>query len=175
MSRARTRPPNTPGTRMMRDAIAAVRHVFLEADRDRDADRARVRAPSDLRLRAKSGTGRQVACICSGASPASTAFMPSICRRSWRTSSRPIPRCNANHAEHPAAWLLLFETTSTSNRGSPSFAGVHRIRANSATAVGHKFTARSEVLPGVRDRIVHRLFTAIMRFGGTAVVDRVRE
>ena len=76
-----------------KDAIAAVRHIFLEADEDgpeRLADDCR-RART-CRRRRTSWNRRRAGCTSSGASPASRQKAPNGCRSTSRASSGPIPR-----------------------------------------------------------------------------------
>ena len=74
-----------------RDAIGAVRHVFLDADHDGPAVLSRVEARRDLpRPSYILHSSRRITSMCSGASAASILTPSSGCRSSLPASCRPI-------------------------------------------------------------------------------------
>ena len=75
-----------------RDAIGAVRHVFLDADHDGPAVLSRVEARGDLPSPSYIPTRRRITSTCSGASAASILTPSSGCRSSLPASSRRIPQ-----------------------------------------------------------------------------------
>ena len=73
-----------------RDAIGAVRHVFLDADHDGRAVLSLSMRVEICRARATSFTRRRITSTCSGASAASILTPSNGCRSSLLASCRPI-------------------------------------------------------------------------------------